>query len=122
MSAPRTPQCEAVRAALAAGPLPPELQAHAEACPDCHPELAVHAALSQLRPPPPNEALQRAQTLAHAALRQQPRARAWWWSALGLVGVNVGVGVASAVMLLNQRVSTHDRPAPTAVLWAIAVL
>jgi hypothetical protein len=122
MSAPRTPQCDAVLAALAAGPLPPELQAHAQSCPHCRPELAAHAALSRLRPPPPTEALRRAQTLAHAALRVQPRARAWWWSTLGLVALNLAVGVASAVMLLNQRVSTHAHPAPTSTLWAVALL
>jgi hypothetical protein len=125
MSAPFTPQCDAVRAALVDGAFTAQLRAHAQACPHCHSVMAAHGALGRLVTgvTAPAEALRRAHSRARAELRARPRVRRWWWSALGLVGLNVAVGIGSAVMMLDLRASTH-RPyaTPTPMLWAIALL
>ncbi|MBF5045891.1 DUF1109 family protein [Aggregicoccus sp. 17bor-14] len=73
-------------------------------------------------PPPRSEALKRAHALAREELRTRPRARRWWWSALGLVALNLAVGVGSAVMLLTQRLSTHGHPTATSALWAVGLV
>ena len=124
MNAP-TPQCDAVLAALPAGPLSPALRAHVQACAHCRATEASHAALSRLRDDAqrsPDEALRRVHALARAELHTHPRARRWWWGALGLMALNLAVGVGSAVMLLTPRLSHHGHPEPSPVLWAIAVL
>lgn len=122
MSAP-TPQCDAVLAALAKGPLSPELQAHVDTCAHCQATLAAHATLARLRgaAPPRGEALSRAHALARAELQAHPRARRWWWGALALVGVNVAVGVGSAVMLLLAP-SRHAHPDTSGTLWAVGAV
>jgi len=120
-----TPQCDAVLAALPAGPLSPALRAHVQACAHCRATEASHAALSRLRDDAqrsPDEALRRVHALARAELHTHPRARRWWWGALGLVALNLAVGVGSAVMLLTPGLSGHAHPEPSPALWATALL
>ena len=121
MSAP-TPQCDAVLDALGRGSLPPELQAHADTCPHCRSTRAAHAALARLGATPRSEALKRAHALASAELRAHPLGRRWWWGALGLVALNLAVGVGSALMLLAPGISSHAPRAPSPAMWAIALL
>jgi hypothetical protein len=118
------PPCDAVLVALGARPLSPELQAHLATCPRCQSTQATHATLARLRPGarPRPQALLSAHALARAELRAHPGAQRWWWSVLGLVGLNLAVGLGSAVVLLMHGPGLHGHPAPSSLRWAVALL
>lgn len=96
-----TPTCERVLEQLPHGPLAPELERHLQGCAHCRASKEAFELLGNVRSPqqaPPGLA-----PSLRAELAAAPRARPWWWEALGAVmvllvtafGILFAVGVRS---------------------------
>lgn len=84
------------------------------------PEERLDAALGALGSAPPDDALQKLAGAARAELAAQPRARAWWRDALGVLAVNLVTSVGA--MLAMSRASTQHASMTLAYVVGLAWL